>query len=66
MPWEALIALILPLLKSILEKEKAAVKAGVEGPATAYFKAADEGQSPQDCLKAAAASYVRCCDLPPA
>lgn len=64
MDWMALIALLLPLLKSLVEKERASATAGFDGPMTVYLAALAAGKEPQEAFKAFCECYVRCCELP--
>lgn len=58
----ALIPLIMPLLKSLLDKEKKALKAGHDGPLTVLLNGYEKtGELNEATMKAAAESYVRCC-----
>lgn len=64
MDWLAFLQLLLPLLKSLVEKERAAAVAGFDGPLVTYLAAQAAGKEPQEAFKAFCVSYLRCCELP--
>ena len=57
----AILAALLPLLKSLFEADKAAAKAGFDGPATAFFAAKEAGKSDRAALALGASAYARAC-----